>query len=424
MIDNQKAVSPSWTWALAAIVLTAVLAAALISMASGPASAADPGTCDPARPHAAGSFDETITSGGVTREYILYVPPSYTGAETVPVVLNFHGQGESNASDQVRFGKPRRAMQQDYSDLPAKADEAGFIVVAPQGLGDPAVWNFITLAPEPDDVGFTADLLDALGSELCIDTARVFSTGFSNGAQMSTRLACNLADRFAAIAPVAGVYFPPWVAEISAEPPCSSTGPVPVIAFHGTADPIAPFDGGPGQFDLTRRDVDDEILPEWAAHNGCASAPAEEQAAPGVRLVRYADCDQGATVELYVIEDADGAGPGTEGGGHTWPGSTFVLPPETKARIGLTTHEISANDLMWDFFQAHALPAAEEPAPTPTSSVPQPTATALSVALPATGAGGSSGGANSAGWVIVATAAAVMVALGGAAWYARRRVLR
>ena len=408
MTNEQKAISPSWTWALAAIVLTAVLAAALISMASGPASAADPGTCDPARPHAAGGFDETITSGGVTREYILHVPPSYTGSETVPVVLNFHAFSR-NASD-----------QQDYSDLPAKADEAGFIVVAPQGLGDPAGWNFLILAPEPDDVGFTADLLDALGSELCIDTARVFSTGASNGAQMSTRLACNASERIAAIAPVAGWYFPPAIVQLSAEPPCSSTRPVPIIAFHGAADPLIPFDGGPGTLDLVFRDIDDEVIPEWAEHNGCAGVPTEEQAAPGVRLVRYADCDQGATVELYVIEDADGAGPGTEGGGHTWPGSTFVLPPETKARIGLTTHEISANDLMWDFFQAHALPAAEEPAPTPTSSVPQPTATALSVALPATGAGGSSGGANSAGWVIVATAAAVMVALGGAAWWVRR----
>ncbi|MCH7718165.1 MAG: hypothetical protein IIB21_01730 [Chloroflexi bacterium] len=409
MTNEQKAISPSWTWALAAIALTAFLVASLVSMASGPASAADPGTCDPARPHAAGSFDETITSGGVTREYILYVPPSYTGAETVPVVLNWHGLG-SNASD-----------QQDYSELPAKADEAGFIVAAPQGLGDPASHNFTTIVPEPDSVLFTNDLLDELESQLCIDTARVFSTGFSNGAQMSTRLACNASERIAAIAPVAGWYFPPAIVQLSAEPPCSSTRPVPIIAFHGAADPLIPFDGGPGTLDLVFRDIDDEVLPEWAEHNGCAGVPTEEQAAPGVRLVRYADCDQGATVELYVIEDADGAGPGTEGGGHTWPGSTFVLPPETKARIGLTTHEISATDLMWEFFQAHALPASQEPAPTPTASVPQPTATALSVALPATGAGGSSGGANSAGWVIVATAAAVMVALGGAAWYATRR---
>ena len=379
----------------------------LASRGPSPISAADPGTCDPARPHAAGDFEETITSGGVTREYILYVPPSYTGAETVPVVLNWHGLG-SNAGE-----------QQDYSELPAKADEAGFIVAAPQGLGDPASHNFTTIVPEPDSVLFTNDLLDELESQLCIDTARVFSTGLSNGAQMSTRLACNASERIAAIAPVAGWYFPPAIVQLSAEPPCSSTRPVSIIAFHGAADAVIPFDGGPGNFDLTYRDIDDEVLPEWAEHNGCAGAPAEEQAAPGVRLVRYADCDQGATVELYVVEDADGAGPGTEGGGHTWPGSTFVRqrPPETKALIGLTTHEISATDLMWEFFQAHAQPAAQEPVPTPTTSAPQPTATALS----ATGADDSSSNAGVLAGIIAAVAAGAIALGGGAAWYARRR---
>ena len=110
MIDNQKAISPSWTWALAAIALTAVLAAALISMASGPASAADPGTCDPARPHAAGGFDETITSGGGTREYSLPVPPSDTGSETDPVGFSFHAlrpHGRDQTAD--RHPPPRAA---------------------------------------------------------------------------------------------------------------------------------------------------------------------------------------------------------------------------------------------------------------------------------------------------------------------------
>ncbi len=142
-------------------------------------------------------------------------------------------------------------------------------------------------------------------------------------------------------------------------------------------------------------------MPEWAAHNGCASAPAEEQAAPGVRLVRYADCDQGATVELYVIEDADGAGPGTEGGGHTWPGAGEVPFPGA----GLTTHEISATDLMWEFFLAHPMSAAQEPTPTPTpastTSPSQPTATVLP-ALPTTGTGGSYGGFSTF-WAVTQT---------------------
>lgn len=402
MIDNQKAISPSWTWALAAIALVAVMAAALISMASGPASAADPGTCDPGRPHDAGSFpDETImTSDGLQRDYILHIPPSYTGTEMVPVVFNFHGLGGTASGQQL------------FSGLPAKADTAGFIVVAPQGLTtetevlpDPiAHWNIVAAPPEtgqPDDVAFIAELLDALESQLCVDSARVYSTGMSNGAQMSVRLACSLSERIAAFAPVAGVYFPPVSVDIAPDESCPDTRPASIIAFHGTADPIIPFDGGPGIFDFTFRDIDDEILPQWAERNGCASVPTDEQVTKGVRLVRYEECDQGATVELYVIE----------GGGHTWP----------------ATPEISATDLMWEFFQAHALAAAQEPTPTPTpaatTSPSQPTATALP-ALPTTGtgAGDGSGGAGVLAGIIAGISAAA-IALGGAAWWLRRRRL-
>ena len=371
----------------------ALLAAALAWPGPSRISAADPGSCDPARPHAAGDFSETIVSGGLMRSYELHVPPSYTGSETVALILNWHGLGGTASG------------QQFFSGLPAKADEAGFIVVAPQGLDNSH--NFLTLFPEPDDVGFAADLLDTLGSELCIDPAQVFSTGLSNGALMSVRLACNLAGRFAAIGPVSGVYFPPALAEVSDEPPCISTRPVALIAFHGTADGVIPFDGGPGIFDLTWRDVDDEILPEWAAHNGCASVPTDEEVEENVRLVRYQECDEGATVELYVVE----------GGGHTWFGA-------------LGAGGISATDLMWEFFQAHPMPEAQEVAPTPTltpepaatTSPPQPSATAQSATLPATGAGDGSGGAGVLAAIIAGISAAA-IALGGAAWWLRRRRL-
>ena len=365
-------------------------------MASGPASAAEAGSCDPARPHAAGNFDETIISGGLTREYILHVPPSYVEDQQMPLILNWHGLG-SNASD-----------QQLYSGLPAKADTAGFIVVAPQGLGDPANHNFATLTPEPDDVLFTNDLLDELESQLCIDTARVFSTGMSNGAQMSTRLGCSLSERIAAIAPVAGWYYPPFSPNFPSEPDCISTRPVAVIAFHGTADSIIPFEGGPGIFGILFRSFEDEIMPEWAAHNGCDSTPVEEQVTQNVRLLRQENCDEDATLELYVVE----------GGGHVWPGA-----------IG-ATQEISATDLMWEFFQAHPMPAAQELAPTPTrtpepaatTSPAQPSATALSAALPATGAGDSSGSAGVLAGIIAGITTAA-IALGGAAWWMRRRRL-
>ena len=287
--------------------------------------------CDPARPRAAGDFFQTIDSGGLTRRYMLHIPPSYSdtgGADATPLVLLFHGSG----------GKARGIAR--YTGLPAKADRAGFIAVMPQGLATTFIpepeWNFTTLGPHgpdaPDDVAFIDDLLDALESELCIDSARVFSTGFSGGAGLSVRLACDLSDRIAAIAPVAGVYFPPFKPFHIPEPGCLSTRPVPVIAFHGAADKGVPFEGGDGL-----RSIEDEHIPGWAAHNGCASVPMEAQVTQNVRLVRYQDCDEDATVELYVID----------GGGHQWPDATFEAQPQ---KFGSATHEISANDLMWDFF--------------------------------------------------------------------------
>ena len=341
---------------LIALILAALLLAAAWGNGGEPAATptpaptptpeptlAAPTGCDPARPQAAGDFVQTIDSGGLTRRYMLHIPPSYSdtgGADATPLVLLFHGWS-GNAK-----------WIAEYTGLPAKADRAGFIAVMPQGLATRNIpephWNFTTLGPhgpgDPDDVAFIDDLLDALESELCIDSARVFSTGFSAGAHLSVRLACDLSDRIAAIAPVSGVYFPPFNPFHMPEPGCLSTQPVPVIAFHGTADKGVPFEGSSED---GRPSIGDEHIPGWAAHNGCASVPMEKQVTQNVRLVRYQDCDEDATVELYVID----------GGGHQWPDATFEAEPQN---FGSATHEISANDLMWDFFANSAQDASDD----------------------------------------------------------------
>ncbi len=341
--------------------------------------------CDPARPHASGDFVETIVSGALTRTYLLHVPPSYVGDKQMPLVFNWHGLGGTASG------------QQQYSDLPTKADQAGFVVVAPQGLGDPANHNFTKGVSGPDDVAFTGDMLDELEAQLCIDSARVFSTGISNGAQMSTRLACNLSERIAAIAPVSGAYYPPFTPNFPAEPGCVSTRAVALIAFHGTADTTIPFEGGPGIFGVIFRSFEDEIMPEWAAHNGCDSLPTEQQVTTNVRLIRYQGCHKGATVELYVID----------GGAHVWPGATDFQAPDVN-------DEISANDLMWDFFVAHPF-------------VAQPVG-GLSVDLDdgqsglPLGATDSSGGNALLLAGIIAGVSVIATTVTGAARYARRRL--
>lgn len=300
--------------ALSAALALLLAAAALTTAGDTPGAGAVSAHCSPSRPHASGDFNETITSGGLQRTYILRVPASYTGAKAVPLLFNLHGYGSSTTAQAI------------YSGLPQKAEDEGFVLVTPQATGSPAHWN-ITLLEPVDDVGFIRDMLDTFEAQLCIDPARVYSAGMSNGAAMSARLACSLSDRIVAIAPVAGVYFPLG---------CSSTRPVPLIAFHGTADPIAPYNGGITPQGLPFPPVETAVA-SWAQFNGCTSGPVESQVTPNVRLKRYDDCNENATVELYIVD----------GGGHTWPDATIDLAPGT---YGPTTHEISANDLMWEFF--------------------------------------------------------------------------
>jgi hypothetical protein len=188
-------------------------------------------------------------------------------------------------------------------------------------------------------------VLDALEAQLCIDQNSVFSTGMSNGAIMSVRLACSLSSRIAAIAPVAGAYYPPDALNINPAEMCPDKRPVPMIAFHGTADTVVPFNGGLGGMSGTtnfRLPLDttmpvENVMGDWSTHNGCASGRQESQVSTEVRLVQYTACTSGAVVQLYAVD----------GGGHTWPGAIDV------PRLGYTTHQISATDLIWAFFAAH-----------------------------------------------------------------------
>ncbi|HEY8172149.1 MAG TPA: PHB depolymerase family esterase [Dehalococcoidia bacterium] len=269
--------------------------------------------CTPARPHAAGNSNETITSGGIERSYILHVPPQYDGSQAVPLVLNFHGFG-SGATQQA-----------NYSRFPAKADEAGFIAVTPDGTGTPRRWNLFPTG-QPDDIAFVRDLLDSLEANLCIDGKRVFVAGISNGAAFSMQLACAMPDRIAAAAAVAALTYPLR---------CTDGTQTGVIAFHGTADPCVPFTGGTSACGLMLpvAPIETSAL-NWAKHDGCNQTPSVTQLTEHVRVTAYSECRDNVSVVLYVVD----------GGGHTWPGSIDV------ARLGPTTHEIDATDLIWEYF--------------------------------------------------------------------------
>jgi polyhydroxybutyrate depolymerase len=267
----------------------------------------------------AGDHDQTLRSSDLDRTYILHVPPQYDGSTRLPLVLNFHGFG-SNARNQVA-----------YSRLPQKADEAGFIVVTPDGAGTPQQWNNAQAPGAADDVGFIRELLDHLEATLCIDPARMYAAGISNGAAFSSRLACNMPERIAGIALIAATIYPVV---------CDSAQATPVIAFHGTADACVPYEGGTtacGRGNLPVQPVE-TYAAGWARHNGCDPTPAQTQLTVHVRTTAYSDCAENTAVLLYTVE----------GGGHTWPGAVDV------PRLGPVTAEIDATDLLWEFFEAQA----------------------------------------------------------------------
>ncbi|MDP7016030.1 MAG: PHB depolymerase family esterase, partial [Pirellulaceae bacterium] len=187
-----------------------------------------------ADPLGPGDHTRTLTVGERARSYLVHIPPNYTRRQPTPVVLIYHGGG-SNAQVMVRF-----------SGMNRQADKSGFIAVYPSGTGRiEKVLTFnggnccgYAMRNKVDDVEFTRRLLDDLATVANVDQKRVFATGMSNGAIIAYRLASELSDRIAAIAPVGG----PMGTET-----CRPKRPVPVIHFHGVDDENAPFKGGKGK---------------------------------------------------------------------------------------------------------------------------------------------------------------------------------
>lgn len=286
---------------------------------------------------AAGEEHRGVTSGGVDRSYIRHVPPAHDGTTPLPLVVDVHGYSE---------GADIHVLT---TQLGAFGDEHDFVTITPQGLGVVARWD---PALESADVAFVGDLLDDVEGTLCIDLDRIHVAGFSNGAFLTSAVACAYADRVASVAPVAGIQDPDG---------CEPDRPVPIVAFHGTADGFVSYDGGLGEAaarlpapdgsDRTLGDVGvtasggpsvPEVAATWAERNGCETTPDVEEVADDVTLISY-PCPTGADVELYRITD----------GGHAWPGSAFSASIERI--VGRTTMSISANEVLWRFFEEHPL---------------------------------------------------------------------
>jgi polyhydroxybutyrate depolymerase len=246
-------------------------------------------------------------------------------------VLAFHG----------RFGDGED--QAELSHLDKVADEFSFVAVYPDGVG--RSWNAGSGAGFAerrgiDDVAFVSALIDRVSRQVRIDRMRVYATGMSNGGNFVHRLGCELPDRIAAIAAVAGTI----ASEVARD--CDPERPITVLHVHGSDDPFNPYEGGQtkggGQVESVR-----ETAAGWVRRDGCGGSGVTTRLTRDATRTSWTACPAGTEVALVRVE----------GGGHAWPGGSQYLPPEV---VGETTQTFDASELIWKFFSRHEVEAASD----------------------------------------------------------------
>ena len=284
------------------VVAAAVVIMGVSSAAQAQSAPASPPSCNSSL--TTGVVQQQLVSGERQRSYRLFVPPGYDGRTAIPLVLDMHGSGGTSAG---------QARTSGFEDVAARE---GFAVASLQADG--GRWNVPVTDNRADDVAYVSDVIDHVAARLCIDVTRVYATGFSGGGRMSSLLACKLNTRIAAIAPVSGLRWPA---------PCAGR-PIPVLTFHGLADPQNPYDGKVAGRNGEWVESVPDALAGWAGHNGCRPDVILDDPAGPLSTMRYADCREDAEVRMIRID----------GLGHTW-----------------TRQQIDTTAVMWEFFKSHRL---------------------------------------------------------------------
>lgn len=270
---------------------------------------------------------------------MVHLPPNFNATTQRALVLSLHG------------GSGNMVNAQGFSMLNPVSDQNNFIVGWPQGYGiAPPGFSWAdgrnTSADQAgiDDIGFINKLIDTLITRYNVDTSRMYICGFSNGGFMVQRLACQLPDRFEAMASLGSSM------DTVLHQNCNPSKPIPMAFFNGTADPAMPYGGGPMQ--------NPEVIPVvpvdttvrfWVAHNHCQTESPEFNF-PDIfitdnstaKLYNFTNCDCNADVKFYKLIN----------GGHTWPG---VYVASQASVLGNTNRDIHASFELWNFFNSHTL---------------------------------------------------------------------
>jgi polyhydroxybutyrate depolymerase len=298
--------------------------------------------------NSSGEYGYSILVDGLTRYFNVYIPKGYDERKLTPLVINLHG------------GAGDMASAQKQSQMNLKADEAIFIVVYPQGVMRPlaerfgiggGTWNAGPISggyaynSKVNDVAFIEAIIDDLAQRFTIDTSRVYATGLSMGGMMSYRLACELSDKIAAVAPIASN-----LTLVTSD--CNPVRPVPVIHFHGKADRIIPYFGG---------DTDPAIPKIFVIGGGYPPVTETisffaQKYSCGIKNETYKNGQAVCETSSGCRAEAEVTLCSMENSGHTWPGGVVV---NTDGRwseyVGEVSTDISANDIMWEFFKKHRL---------------------------------------------------------------------
>lgn len=278
------------------------MALAVVTLtATGTANAATTTTTTCKGSGQTGMQSGTITVGGKTRTYEIYVPTSWTGKTKVPVVYYFHGM-YGQAVDQVW-------ASQFWKD----ADKYGFLVVGPQAGGDPIDWDTHTGTDvATSDANFVLQLQQAIATKWCVDTTRQFAAGYSSGSNVTQQLACYGVGNFKAYA---GSAYTAWPSG------CPNKSGFDYTYFHGTADPFDPF-WGDSNFPSVQYS-----MYQMAATDGCSTTDPNQitTVASDVTKYTWTTCTAGHHIDVYIMD----------GAGHIWPGSDYIasLGPQPKSLV-------------------------------------------------------------------------------------------
>jgi polyhydroxybutyrate depolymerase len=234
---------------------------------------------------------QSIVYDGINREYVLYIPDSYDGTSSVPLMLNFHGFGGS-ASDYMQ-----------EADMRSLAEVDTFILVYPQGscLEGSSHWNPCPTDGDnkstADDVGFVEFMISEISSQYNTDMERIYAAGYSNGGMMAYGLANYKSDLIAAVASVSGTM-------LDCTGPTSH--PMPVVHLHGTSDSVVSYNGS-----IDWNSVQ-STLDHWINFNNTDLTPTITSDNNIERYV-YDQGDSSVSVEHYKFI----------GGEHVWFSTTF-----------------------------------------------------------------------------------------------------